>query len=388
MNLICDHCGQSFVITADQLGTRGKCPHCRATIILPRAHVETPPSRLATAPTPWFELSFSTIGTILFHVFVVVLLMLVPWNHWRAGYGAASGSSIQLALSSSTALTSHDDSHLSIDQPTPLAQRARQSDVSLPRVAADFGETGPAPSLEFSSPDGDGPWGGGSGGAGARGLEWPGGDHHDFGLFVSQLKRDGLDIVIVFDSTGSMSGEIRQVKDKINRIGNTLQRLIPKTRLSIVTYRDTDDRYLVNGIPLTDSLGELITFLDGIEAGGGGDEPEAVEAGLAWAIQENEFRGQARKVILLFGDAPPHARTQASSLRLAAEFHRRVGGIVSTVTCRSDKPLAEFVAIAEMGGGEAFLARDERELMTQLIVLVFGSQHREKVIEAFDLLAR
>ena len=48
----------------------------------------------------------------------------------------------------------------------------------------------------------------------------------------------------------------------------------------------------------------------------------------------------------------------------------------------------EFISIAQLGRGEAFLTRNEREIMTQLMVLVFGSKHRKKVLEAFDLLAK
>ena len=50
--------------------------------------------------------------------------------------------------------------------------------------------------------------------------------------------------------------------------------------------------------------------------------------------------------------------------------------------------MREFVDIAYAGGGEAFLTTDERQIMTQLLVLVFGSQYRAKVIEAFDLLEK
>ena len=61
---------------------------------------------------------------------------------------------------------------------------------------------------------------------------------------------------------------------------------------------------------------------------------------------------------------------------------------MSTVTCRSRQPLPEFYEIAMAGGGEAFLTTNEREIMTQLMVLVFGSQHRQKVLEAFRLMER
>ena len=37
MKLSCVHCGNEFSIRAEQLGTRGRCPHCRAMITLPKA---------------------------------------------------------------------------------------------------------------------------------------------------------------------------------------------------------------------------------------------------------------------------------------------------------------------------------------------------------------
>ena len=40
MQLSCIHCGQEFSITADQLGGRGRCPHCHGEIELPKASDE------------------------------------------------------------------------------------------------------------------------------------------------------------------------------------------------------------------------------------------------------------------------------------------------------------------------------------------------------------
>jgi hypothetical protein len=103
-------------------------------------------------------------------------------------------------------------------------------------------------------------------------------------------------------------------------------------------------------------------------------------------MNQNQFRPTARKVILIFGDAPPHRDRLQRCLEIATEFRQQHKGIVSTVTCRSPSPLPEFYQIATAGGGEAFLTTDQREIMTQLMVLVFGSQHRQKVIEAFKLI--
>jgi hypothetical protein len=199
------------------------------------------------------------------------------------------------------------------------------------------------------------------------------------------LRRHGLDVVITFDSTDSMGGEIQQVKRQIQRIGSTLLRLVPNARIGLCTYRDADSSFVARGLPLTGDVTELERFLEGVDANEGGDWPEAVHEGLRWAVENNQFRARARKVILLFGDAQPHAEHRQTCLRIAAEFHGGQGGIVSTVTCRRTI-LDEFDEIARAGGGEAFLTSDERQIMQQLMVLVFGSEYRSKVLEAFELM--
>jgi Mg-chelatase subunit ChlD len=185
-----------------------------------------------------------------------------------------------------------------------------------------------------------------------------------------------------------MSGEINEVKRQIERITSTLVKLVPQARIGICTYRDDGDEYVAKGLPLTTDMQAVSRYLARIEAGGGGDTPEAVHEGLYWAVSNNQFKPRARKVILLFGDAPPHAERLRDCLQTAAGFVKQQQGIVSTVTCRSGQPLPEFYEIARAGGGEAFLTRDERQIMTQLLVLVFGSQHRAKVVEAFKLLEK
>ena len=57
---------------------------------------------------------------------------------------------------------------------------------------------------------------------------------------------------------------------------------------------------------------------------------------------------------------------------------RRVTGLIARRVTGS--------SIAQMGGGEAFLTSDEEQIVTQLMILVFGSEFRDKVLEAFDLM--
>jgi HEAT repeat protein len=209
------------------------------------------------------------------------------------------------------------------------------------------------------------------------------------------LRTHGLDLVITFDSTEGMENEIDEVKRKIRRIGNALRIMVPGVRFSLCTYRDFGDEYVVKGTPLTDDLQIFEKLLQPIKAAGGGDEPEAVQEGLRWATQKNHFRPNARKVILLFGDAPPHAQHTRLCAQLAEQFRRLQGGVVSTITCRhagptgallDSKELPEFAEIAKAGGGESAVLSDPKTLTQQLFVMPFGNDHRDKVLEVYRLL--
>ena len=385
MNILCVHCGQQFSITAEQLGTRGKCPHCGATIRLPKAESGVLEHRELQRPSTWAENSLSGIGSLILHIFLLLLLLLVPWGG-EPGESGHEGESIAIGdldrqsleqgdANWERASVSSEDRQLfePIDQSIqPLPEDAQVEAESL-RVQLPALSGGADSTLQFDALA--------ASGAARSGAQ-------DFGQLVTQLKRDGLDIVLTFDSTGSMDSEIRQVKSKIQKIGGALLQLVPKTRISICTYRDHGDEYVVKGLKLTENLSKVSEYLETISASGGGDEPEAVDQGLAWSIEQNAFRPRARKVILVFGDAPPHPSRKKACLNLAGAFRRQQNGIISTVTCHSDRRLSDFVEIAQIGGGESFLARDEQEIMTQLMVLVFGSAHREKVIQALDLLGR
>lgn len=388
MRIVCVHCGGVFTITAADLGGRGYCPHCRGLVTLPRPQGTRAPWRIdRPRPRHWLEGSLSGLISLVVHLLALVAIAL--WQSASRGEGAGE-STVEVLLGKLPLeeLVSRPEEQLravevvkqqamgesspaELELLDPTAQDARSAVGELSAMLAASGSQAATVDLGPVHVGGAASLGGGS---------WEG--------LIGELRRTGLDIVLCFDSTGSMQGEIDQVKAQIERIGQALIRLIPKARLSVCTYRDRGDDYVAKGLPLTSSIQDVSSFLGSIRAAGGGDAPEAVDEGLAWSITRNSFRPSARKVILIFGDAPPHREYLARCLALASEFRQQHGGIVSTVTCRSDSPLPEFYQIALAGGGEAFLTSHEREIMTQLMVLVFGSRHRQKVIEAFKLLER
>ncbi|MBM4001322.1 MAG: VWA domain-containing protein [Planctomycetes bacterium] len=366
MDRSCDQCGH--VLSADG----EPCPNCGTAVGEP-----TGPGLVPI--TSWWEGSVSFLASIVFHTALVLILAL--WTYGGAGI-AGSGENVLIGQLPGETLTRQDEQELSAE---PVASESQAATAELMEIepSAESTSLAGAELAAISAP---------SAGGGSAGMEFDvaisgsGGSGGDWNGMIQSLRRNGLDIVIVFDSTGSMGGEIDQVKRQIERIASTLLRLIPKTQVGLCTYRDEGDEYVVRGLELTNDVSRMVRFLDTIDANGGGDLEEAVHEGLGWAATRNQFRGSARKVILLFGDAPPHRVHLQRCLQIASDFRRDQQGVVSTVSCRLGFRLPDFAEIAKAGGGEAFLTSDERQIMTQLMVLVFGSRHREKVLEAFRLL--
>lgn len=336
-------------------------------------------------PSRWMETSLSLLSAVLIHLLALVPLALIPWGDFSTGEIGDGDQVLIGQLSREQLVQTPNEKLQNVEIENPLNDS--QSDSLQTGLFSPLSES-PLSMEEFDISMGA-PTSGGSLSFEIESLNDSSvmaGGREDFGKLVSRLKKDGLDIAIVFDSTGSMQKEIDEVKNRIERIGNTLFTLIPRTRISVCTYRDRGDEYIVKGQELTDKLGTIIQFLSGVNAGGGGNVPESVDAGLSWVISRNSWRSSARKVILVFGDAPPHSDKSQACQQMASDFRHKQRGVVSTVTCRRDYPLDDFEKIAQLGGGESFLSRDEQQIMTQLMILVFGSKHRRKVIEAFDLM--
>lgn len=320
---------------------------------------------------------------MVIHFTIVLVIALIQPKTQGSGEGLSE--EVLIGVLPSEVLTDQQEEQVSADEVSKNSPSEAMEEMVEVEPVATTADASAASDLAVGTPS---PSGGDSGsfdlgavqigGGSMAGGSWDG--------MLQNLRRNGLDIVICFDSTGSMSGEIDQVKKQIDRIGNILIKLVPKARISLCTYRDQGDEYLARGIPLTSNIQELKGFLNGVQAGGGGDHPESVDEGLRWSLSKNQFRSNARKVILIFGDAPPHPENLKKCVEMAAGFKGQDKGVVSTVTCRNSTPMDEFYEIAAAGGGEAFISENQREIMQQLIVLVFGSRHRDKVLEAFEML--
>lgn len=136
------------------------------------------------------------------------------------------------------------------------------------------------------------------------------------GLMKRLDKGVALEVVFLFDTTGSMEPYLVDVQVNIKLLIGEIKRRVPNARLGVIVYKDHDQgNYVTKSLPLTDREDELVNFLlsSAVEPGKGGGGPEAVECALYEANRFNWSPGNKGKAIVLIGDKPPHGVTDAFS---------------------------------------------------------------------------
>ena len=129
-----------------------------------------------------------------------------------------------------------------------------------------------------------------------------------------EVTSDGkLDMVIAFDTTGSMSSYIKDVKNHVMKLIPQLFIDNPNIRVSIVAFGDYCDMissklfgnaYQV--IDLTDNQNALISFVEKAKGTAGGDGDEFYELVIHKIVNETSWREGSEKAVLLIADAYPH----------------------------------------------------------------------------------
>ena len=131
---------------------------------------------------------------------------------------------------------------------------------------------------------------------------------------VEPSTTDGmLDMVIAFDTTGSMSTYINAVKTHVKELVPKLFSSNPDLRIGIVAFGDYYDMenkdnfgnaYQVLG--LTNDENEIIKFINEAQNTSGGDCDEFYELVIKKITEETTWREGSTKAVLLIADAAPH----------------------------------------------------------------------------------
>lgn len=122
-----------------------------------------------------------------------------------------------------------------------------------------------------------------------------------------------LDMVIAFDTTGSMASYIKAVKKHVTELVPKLFKANPNLRLGIVAFGDYCDMiskdvfgraYQV--LKLTNDEEKIINFVKKAQDTSGGDGDEFYELVIKKIVEETNWREGSTKAVLLIADANPH----------------------------------------------------------------------------------
>ncbi len=122
-----------------------------------------------------------------------------------------------------------------------------------------------------------------------------------------------LDMVIAFDTTGSMAAYIDDVRKEVSELIPRLFKANSDLRLGIVAFGDYCDMPNANEfgnayqcIQLTDNENDLIKFVKESQNTNGGDGDEFYELVIKKIVEETNWRTISTKSVLLIADAIPH----------------------------------------------------------------------------------
>jgi hypothetical protein len=122
----------------------------------------------------------------------------------------------------------------------------------------------------------------------------------------------GIDLVFLLDATGSMADEIDKINATVGSIAARIEQMPGSSapRFGLVAYRDRGDEYVTRSWDFTSDVRKFSENLANVQASGGGDIPESVNAGLHDALNlqgwADNSTGRHLRMIVLVGDAPPH----------------------------------------------------------------------------------
>ena len=174
-----------------------------------------------------------------------------------------------------------------------------------------------------------------------------------------------VDVVFVFDATGSMGDELSYLQAEMNDV---ISRASAATgglaiRTGAVVYRDHGDEYITRLSRLTEDIKTTQAFIDKQSANGGGDYPEAVPEALMAALNSAGWDEFARtRIAFLILDAPCHQDSATLALLHEQVLNAAALGVrIVPVVCSGIRESSEYLmrAIALATNGTSFFLTDD-----------------------------
>ncbi|KAL3852846.1 hypothetical protein ACJMK2_016459 [Sinanodonta woodiana] len=199
-----------------------------------------------------------------------------------------------------------------------------------------------------------------------------------------------MEVVFSFDTTGSMSSYLEEVKGRLQDMVQRLQADIPGIRIAIFAHGDYCDlhNYVTKYVDFTDNVADLCEFVKNVGSTGGGDSDECYEFVLHEVRTKLSWTPGSQRVLVLIGDANPHEPNypqNSMNLDWRVEADKLMEGLVHIygVHCGSYSNGDFYKTISEKTCGR-YLKLNELQNIFDLIMAVCYREKGEDFLSMYE----
>lgn len=202
------------------------------------------------------------------------------------------------------------------------------------------------------------------------------------------LPNGNMEIVFSFDTTGSMSSCLNEVRGRVSDMAQRLQADIPGIKMAIFAHGDYCDKsvYVTKHVDLTDDITKLVKFVQSVGATGGGDADECYELVLHEVRTKLSWTPGTQRALVMIGDYNPHEPNYPMNKlkldwRKEADSLAKIGVRIYSVQCRGYSVADHFYSeIAKRTGGQHLKLEDFKNVFDFLMTVCY----REGGDDMFD----
>lgn len=207
------------------------------------------------------------------------------------------------------------------------------------------------------------------------------------------IKSSGFDLVVSFDTTGSMYPVLSRVRNEVVSFVEEMFKQISDLRIGIIAhgdYCDKDNPYTIRILDLTSDKDTICKFIRETEKTYGGDADECYELVLRNARTTMDWGAGRTKAFVLIGDASPHGVdyrdnkdriSWTEEAGLLNDMNVKIFAVHALSYYRSSSRMF-YKRIADITGGK-YLTLDQFNEVTDLILATCVSQYDEEKLNEF-----
>ena len=168
---------------------------------------------------------------------------------------------------------------------------------------------------------------------------------------IGITKNNGLDLCFIVDTTGSMGDDIDNARENMSDILANLAEKSADYRVALIDYRDYPERTNDSEdypskvqLSFTNDNDRIKQAINNLDLGYGGDDEETLLSALMQA-SKLDWRKNARKIIIVLGDAPPHDPEPVSNYTYKQVLMELIGSDIGIDFESSDERATEGLTL-------------------------------------------